>query len=352
MEVAQIQKWLRAKPGMWFVVLFLGATSAHVLAVVSFEMAHYRSVHGWQGWNWHDLRMVGLSALVLLGAKLMAKPVHPKEFLFALWAFVTIQWCCLATHELAKHLHLEAFSACVLLVGTAIVYGQFRYLLDKGEAKLAVIEQKESPAVECLVMFLSLTRPAGGAPPLQPFSLQKDGQDTQEWRDWKAEINKMGAGKGFDDPSTLQSFRGMNWMMPLTAIGHQFANGQKRLKKVLIIPSKESAGQFDFFKQTVERLVKPLGVGLDVETMFPKGVDINDCVEISKAVARAKARVKGERLKSYLIDVTGGNVLCSLTAAALTLQEDEAFEYVNTNGYQVWRYDLNLKPRHEILTEP
>lgn len=348
MSYHKLHRWMRSHTLVKFLLLLTGAVSAHLLAAAAFEMARYYFVEGWTGINWHDVVIVTVALIILAATKLLMKPVKLQEFAPAVLAFVAFQWLAFAIHHSLERNAARPLDLAMMGGSAAVVLALFAYFRIEGRAKLAVVETRESSAVKCLILFLSLAK--SGAPPRPPQEKQGDPHSTQ-WQDMQTEISAMGT--RLDDSESWKAFGGHNWRMPISAIGHQFLNGNRSLQKVLVIASKESVRQFDFFRQTVDRLCAPLALqrSLVVELVERDGIDISDCQEISRTVDKAKRQAVEERLAPFLVDVTGGNALCSLVGAALTMDEDEAFQYVSTIDSLVRSYDIVYRPRHEAVHE-
>jgi hypothetical protein len=140
--------------------------------------------------------------------------------------------------------------------------------------------------------------------------------------------------------------------MPLTAIDYH----RSRLEKLVVIASADvGAGDqldpgswrhLDLFKKAVTRL------GLEPDSLillpqdFPRGVRFENAGDLVDAVDQAYTQLQGLgiRDREVLIDITGGQKICTVAGAAGALADNRLFQYVSTHDYSVHSYDVSYRP--------
>ena len=207
-----------------------------------------------------------------------------------------------------------------------------------------VVDAKDAPAVECLVLFLSKPN---GVPAARP-----EGQDI-----------------------TNPAFRASlgNWRMPAEAIAHHLG----RLRLVVVIPSVATAGDVAQFRELMAVKATPqrpapavrscaevlgeadLASGLDYDDLekIMKTLDdlyraLGDRDKLTQAGLLAKGGQPGIlrgrlRESEILLDITSGFRLVAAGAVAhAVLVPERRFQYVHTERqYHVGSYDITWEPK-------
>jgi hypothetical protein len=105
------------------------------------------------------------------------------------------------------------------------------------------------------------------------------------------------------------------------------------------------------FRETVELLAKRIGADLDViarvSPEYEKGVPFENAAELVAILQEAfrYAARKGIRRSDVLVDITSGNALCSAVGAAVSMDENQRFQYVSTVTGEVIPYDVEYVVR-------
>lgn len=342
------------------VLIFMSGLGAHLFAITTYKMFDYWMAEGGTYGNLTDLSIVAGTLLLVgvTGFALRSLHVarHASDILIYLgfFALTAFQWFALAVHHFLDHHELPLAGKIVVLVVPPLMVVLAFWFNRLGVARVAVVKQEVATPVEGLAVFLSFLL---NGPPGQFFTHENE-EETELWKGLKAEIKKLTDGGSIKDKALWTSFGKKNWRMPISAIGHQFLCDQPRLRKVIVIASKDSsqgkgsgsARQFEFFRETVRELCNAAGVAPpEVVCLKPEGIDFEDCDAISAAVQQAKDQFAAEKIVDYLVDITGGTSLCSATAAVLTLDADEAFQYVSTNDFSIKEFDLEYEPRRQPM---
>jgi len=128
------------------------------------------------------------------------------------------------------------------------------------------------------------------------------------------------------------------WRMPLQAISHHVRLGARTgqgLDAVYLIASWQTAEYTEMFREMVER-----SLGQHAIVRRTEIADFEDFQQVSTALNRVFEDV-GLREEKLLIDITSGNKICSVVAAALSFEQGRHIEYVHAaDGYLVKEYDL------------
>lgn len=124
-----------------------------------------------------------------------------------------------------------------------------------------------------------------------------------------------------------------SWQMANKAIEHH----ESQLLHLYVIPSKESAAQFDLF----ERLVKGSYPKITVHRL--SAIDFENIDEVYEEVDHAYHLIKenGYKEKDIVLDITGGQKVTSIIGAIFSLGFDRRFQYVSTKDKRVLAYDLD-----------
>ena len=211
----------------------------------------------------------------------------------------------------------------------AVVWGLVR------EVRQAVAEvnvlKRDPPPCQALIVFLS--------PP----------QDL-------AAIQAIPSGSLTD--ATLEAFQQSPWRMPMVAIRHHFG----RLVKVIVIPTRDSAGKQDGTYRLIEEFRETVGRFTATASRVPvvvaagelkspqtaasdlaKGVAFEDAVEWLAVLRHIFACLHGEGYSDseIMVDVTGASKAATVAGAAVTVGGFRRLQYVNRVDYAVMSFDLN-----------
>lgn len=121
---------------------------------------------------------------------------------------------------------------------------------------------------------------------------------------------------------------------------------QSSLKQVYLIGSDKSSGYYEHAKRFVESYFK--GRGISVKKL-EEPINFEDFPKLVRAIKKAVDVFKesGIKEKDIIIDVTGGQKTASIAAAAVTLNSEVTFQYVQTAGrngkYDVLAYDVTVR---------
>lgn len=150
-----------------------------------------------------------------------------------------------------------------------------------------------------------------------------------------------------------RSGKRLPWRMPLEAMDHHCST----LRRVLILPSRESAGQIELFCALVTGLfpeckIKILSAG-DLQRAWAKGLDVYDENQLVHALDQAYNRLREMRApgdKPPLIDITSGGRLMPAVGAIVALERGREFQYVSyvdaDDGggyYRIRTYDIQYQ---------
>lgn len=126
-----------------------------------------------------------------------------------------------------------------------------------------------------------------------------------------------------------------NYKMPLIAINYH----KERLKKIVLICSKESFDQKDKFIKSVERVFdKNLVDIIDTKCVdnLEMAKDVYDCLNATyKELKNSKINEK-----EIVFDVTGGQKAVSIAGAIFAIPNNRHLQYVSTTDCKVKHYDL------------
>ncbi|MCF8483442.1 MAG: hypothetical protein K9H25_23710 [Rhodospirillum sp.] len=119
------------------------------------------------------------------------------------------------------------------------------------------------------------------------------------------------------------------------------------LRKIIVIPSIESAPQAGMFKGLVLGLLDRAG-RRDVGVEVTEGIDYENFDDVTGILDRVLAQVKTTHRGALLdgagtvcIDITSGTKIFSVGAATMTMNRDLLFSYVNMAGVTVF-YDARV----------
>jgi hypothetical protein len=103
--------------------------------------------------------------------------------------------------------------------------------------------------------------------------------------------------------------------------------------------------QLDLFRRVVQRAVDQHQVAVADPPGFPQGVDFEDASAPRSAVEEAYAHLRAHQVshEDIVVDITGGQKICTVVGAAMALVEDRQFQYVSTHDYRVRTYDITYR---------
>ena len=122
---------------------------------------------------------------------------------------------------------------------------------------------------------------------------------------------------------------------------------RERLERVVVLctaGSKGSAQQFELFREFTEDLFRADKTPIQVHQAPDTALDFEDHDSLRKAIngaIRHIGRTWGIPPKDIAIDVTAGQKIFSITAAAVTFNHELAFTYVNNEGH-VTEFDATV----------
>ena len=185
--------------------------------------------------------------------------------------------------------------------------------------------------------------------------------------------NEPGIGE-MDVDSFVKLFKGNSWQQPLRAIRAQAQISSKdELQYVYVLssadrpdsekdlderPNASPSGTFRYFEDfqhTVGTLAALCAANLEVYhaaslgTRWQAGIDFENASELVEALSAVfrDLRMRGVRDPDILVDITGGNSLCSAIGAAVALEDTRRFQYVSQHSGQVRPYDLEYVINNE-----
>ena len=209
--------------------------------------------------------------------------------------------------------------------------GQIKRIMQK--QTITNIEERPDPRqVNVLILFLS------------PW-----GKDCYE-----GVIDGIIEGKDFEVVKDLDNKLAKSpWLMPLKAIKYHL----DRLKKVILIPSKDTAKLITKFQDLIKSLMKTdfnykkkpefevVSINkFNSSLSLPQYVDVesakqqNDILNDILHQLTEKDKIKCEDI---IIDVTGGRKVSSVAGAIVALGRGHRIQYV-TNDYKVMEYDITI----------
>lgn len=211
------------------------------------------------------------------------------------------------------------------------------------------IEEHTSPrSVKALVLFLS-TKGRGQDDALIEKLVKEGGEIT--------------------DDALREKFQGP-WRMPLEAVAYHLRI--KKLEKVVVIQSKQSADCVQEFKSLIQSLSRDYTSesGKPLEVLITSDMDgLDACIDAEQkkkhngrfpvdSVSFENATDQSTLLNAVLdwltfsqdvpfdeimIDVTGGKKVSSVVGAVVALGKDWSVEYVSTSDYRVKEYIFSVK---------
>jgi len=148
-----------------------------------------------------------------------------------------------------------------------------------------------------------------------------------------------------------------SWQMVLKAIAHHVGDpNEPTLEKVILICSPESLEQLPQFLDIFSQYVKNTDIELQIlgkkdhqaclinsdNIKEIQGVCFEDFNDLSDTISRGIKLLKQAKIreKDMIIDVTGGQKVASIVAAALTFNTKIKAQYVSTVNYAIKAYDV------------
>lgn len=192
--------------------------------------------------------------------------------------------------------------------------------------------------VNVLIMFLSTK------------GKDRDGKGGSKWKDEELIERLIEKGGSIDDEELRNEFKG-SWRMPIEAIAHH----AKRLDKVVVIPSEDSEPQLGQFRSLVQALTREhtAADGITRQVLSPPDmgdlppyVDFENAIqqnEVLNAVLDSLMENHGVPADEIMIDVTGGQKVCSVIGTVVSLSKDWSIQYVSTNGYRIKEYSFTVE---------
>ncbi len=169
------------------------------------------------------------------------------------------------------------------------------------------------------------------------------------WTITKGDITVKVKGKSLDeDINELEKLKSKNpynywnWQQILRGLQPH----QSSLKQVYLIGSDKSSNYYE----RAEKLIKSYFIGRDIPVQkLEQPVNFEDFSKMVWSIKKAVDIFKKSGIKEgdIIIDVTGGQKTASIAAAAVTLNSEVTFQYVQTAGrdgkYEVLAYDVIVR---------
>ena len=129
------------------------------------------------------------------------------------------------------------------------------------------------------------------------------------------------------------------WVMPLAAVAWHArlgTAGGRQLQRIYVIPSVETNEHAGRFKVLVETGLRQEGL-----VKLARPTPFGNFHEISEAVDEAIRDIEKLEDSRFLVDITSGDKICSVVAAALSFEHDRRIQYVSGGGTNVAEYKLD-----------
>jgi hypothetical protein len=227
--------------------------------------------------------------------------------------------------ELLNCISNEVFATVLLLIALVLLLMILKWQAHKALTKdrLAVLKS-ETPAVDVLVQFLSALNP-----------------ETQKtMADWLAI-----QAQGVSSTLPLADLEKCPWRMNLTAIEHQIKLlPDGRSIDLVVIPSQQSAPQWDLFAQVILQCfgsrVKLLRCNDFLqEPTTADNANYEDLQTVFLLLQKIQQRCAENPRRIVCFDATSGTKICSVAAAMVSLSQPQGVQYVS-NDYKVQSYQL------------
>jgi len=211
-------------------------------------------------------------------------------------------------------------------------------------------EMRERPPFEAMILFVSTPDPnpvpvVSSAPVRDGYHARFSAKDRNTGALLTADLNGGGAGNLLTDITKLDPLK-HNWQQLLRAV-----RDRQAAEKLWLIGSKEANGTGSHLHlDTAAALLRPYVNGtIEKSPIAPSFEDFNGLVEAIRALLTTD--LKDTPRNRIVLDVTGGQKVTSIAGAALTMNNELRFQYVQTNppfGTRV--YDLS--PHHPPHLHP
>lgn len=136
--------------------------------------------------------------------------------------------------------------------------------------------------------------------------------------------------------SSIEELGINNFRMPITAINYH----KNKLKKVVVVCSKDSESNFDDFVVCVKNILKDFDTSKILK--HTSIINFEDAEQVYKLLENQYSKLKEEKIreKEIIIDVTGGQKIISIASCIFALPNDREIQYVSTTDYKVKSYDI------------
>ncbi|MGE3613325.1 MAG: hypothetical protein AB7G20_07630 [Sulfurimonas sp.] len=136
--------------------------------------------------------------------------------------------------------------------------------------------------------------------------------------------------------SSIEELGINNFRMPITAINYH----KNKLKKVVVVCSKDSESNFDDFIACVKNILKDFDTSKILK--HTSIINFEDAEQVYKLLENQYSKLKEEKIreKEIIIDVTGGQKIISIASCIFALPNDREIQYVSTTDYKVKSYDI------------
>ena len=198
---------------------------------------------------------------------------------------------------------------------------------------------------------------------------------TREWEQYRELMKGLAAqvkASGFDlaDSRFLEPFGRYNVRMPLESIRYQLLAGRttpEGLRAVAVVPSADkldrsskdsapkpvaytgSAGQFEFFREVCLDVFGPFVSPLSpLQLSCTEPADFEDKDDLSAAIREGREMLLRSHAESHYVDVTRGQVICSIVGAIRSLAEGDRTVYISTRDYKPLVYNFVADRMPEI----
>jgi hypothetical protein len=120
-----------------------------------------------------------------------------------------------------------------------------------------------------------------------------------------------------------------SWQMPLEAINFHI----EKLETLIVITSKESDAQYNYFFELLKRLYPK---NINIEKVC---INIHDLDSNKKGYHQISFFTKKYANREMVYDITSGTSLVTMAGSYYTLNEDRLIEYIDTTSYKVKMYN-------------
>jgi hypothetical protein len=211
-------------------------------------------------------------------------------------------------------------------------------------------EMRERPPFEAMILFVSTPDPnpvpaVSDSPERDGYHARFEAKDRNTGETLRASLRGRDAGNVAGDIALLDPLK-HNWQQLLRAI-----RDRESVRKVWLIGSKEANGKGSHLHldAAVALLAPYLKATVVASPLTPSFEDFNGLVVAVRALLRGD--LKQTPRNQIVLDVTGGQKVTSIAGAALTMNNELRFQYVQTNPPFATRvYDL--APQHPPHLHP